>query len=60
MILDIENDLKKVGNFYHTGTAKVFKHNKTLKKYYWKANEKYLEFLNRIFNDIKAPTGEKK
>tara|TARA_R110000765_G_scaffold5492_2_gene17213 strand:+ start:249 stop:461 length:213 start_codon:yes stop_codon:yes gene_type:complete len=58
---DIEAQLKKLGNFYHTGTAKVFKHKKTLKKYYWLSNEKYSEFLQRIFNDINnAQTGEKK
>ena len=64
MNCDIENKLKKLGNFYHTGTAKVYKHKKSLKKYYWLSSEKYSEFLQRIFNDIndinQAPTAEKK
>ena len=50
--VELTKKLKKLGNFYHTGTDKVYKHKKTLKKYHWLSSEKYLEFLQRIFNDI--------
>jgi len=53
---EIEKKLKILGSFYHTGTAKVYKHKKTKKKYYWMGNENYSQYLQRIFNDINQKT----
>ena len=60
--MNIEYELNKRGNFYHDKHGfKVYKHKKSLKKYFWVSNENYKEFLQRIFNDInQTPTGDKK
>ena len=53
--MDLENKLKKLGNFYYMGTNKVYTHKKTKKKYHWIAKESYSQYLQRIFNDINQP-----